>query len=207
MIELRTDQAIAFSWYDADGLLPTSLTAKLYDRSAGLQATASVTLPTGSTTVHSQNADYFSVASSANFAAGDHISLQNDGVTYVRQLSRIESHAHPRFYLSSDLPVALDSADAIKSLTANISFAAVSAPIGDGYYVEIVATDAAGTIKRATIGAAVVRWTWEKCSAQNVADVMASVFQDERSHTFCQRVADRVNAKIENALDLSLIHI
>ncbi len=201
MIELRTDQAVAFSWHEPGGLLPTSLTAKLYDRSGGLEATATVSLPSGSTTVHNEVAPYISVASSTGFAAGDFASFTNDGVTYVRQIARIEAHTHPRFYLASDLPVSVDSGDAVKDLTASISFAALSSTIGGGYWIEIVATDAAGTVKRATLGAAVVRWSWQRCQAADVANVLAAVFQDERSHSFCSTVAQRVNAKIEHALD------
>lgn len=202
MIELRTDQAVAFEWHDPDGLLPDSLTAKLYNRKSSLTATATVTLPTGSTTVHGQHSGYFDIASSAGFSAGSVVAITNDGVTYVRQIDRIEDAAHDRVYLTTDLPVTVDSGDAVKALTTTISFAALSsAEIDEGYFVEIVATDAAGTVKRFTLGAAVVRWAWQKCSAQDVADVLASVFQDERSHSFCQSVANRVNAKIENALD------
>ena len=201
MIEIRTDQSISFTWYSDAGLVPASLTAKLYDRSGGLQASASVSLPAGSTTVHSQSAGYFSVASDAGFTAGQHVSITNDGVTYVRQVDRIEQHAHPRFYLASDLPTSLDASDAVKALTSTITFAAVSATVGEGYRVEIVATDAGGSVERAFLGAAVVRWTWQRCAASDVAQVMSAVYQDERSHAFCTVVADRVNAKIEAALD------
>ena len=201
MIELRTDQAVAFKWHDPGGLLPDTLTAKLYDRKGALEATATVTVPTGSTTVDSDSGTYIAVNASTNFATGDAIAITNDGVSYIRELARIEGTTPPRFFLAADLPVPVDATDTVKALSASISFAAVSASIGAGYWVEIVATDAAGTVKRATLGAAVVRWSWQRCQAADVAQVLASVFQAERSHAFCSNGADRVSAKIEHALD------
>jgi len=202
MIELRTDQAVAFLWSDPDGLLPASLTAQLLDRSGGVLASGSVTLPTGSTTVHGQHAAYFDVLSAAGFSVGDSIRVVSQGVTYVRELARIEPHGGQYgFYLRSDLPVDVDAGDPVVDLTARITFAAVSATPGDGYQIKITATDASGTVVHAYLGAAVVRWSWQRCSAENVADVLAAVYQDERSAAFCQSVADRVNAKIEHALD------
>jgi len=201
VIELRTDQAISFKWYSGAGLVPASLTAKLYDRSSSLIVAGVVALPTASTTVVAQSAAYFDVVSSAGMSAGDRLSITNDGVAYVRELARIESAASDRLYLAADLPVALDTGDAVVGLTSTITFAAVSATIGEGYRVELVATDAGGVVERAVLGAAVVRWTWEQCAAADVARVLSAVFQDERSRAFCVDVADRVNAKIEHALD------
>tara|TARA_R100000808_G_scaffold2971_2_gene11084 strand:+ start:1287 stop:2150 length:864 start_codon:yes stop_codon:yes gene_type:complete len=201
MIELRADQTVEFKWSSPSGLLPTSMTAKLYDRSGGAEATATVTVPSGSTTVHTDHSTYISMNASTNFSAGDVVKITNDGVDYVRELSRIEAHAQPRFYLATDLPVSTDSGDACVALTATVSFAAVSADVGDGYYVEIIATDTDGNKEKATLGAVVVRWSWQRATAQDVAQVMSAVYQDERSHAFCSTVADRVNAKIEHALD------
>ena len=201
MIELRTDQAVAFRWYSETGLLPATLTAKVYNRSGSLGSSATVTLPSGSTTVSSDSGAYISMNASTNFATGDGIRITNDGVQYVRELSRIEAHAQPRFYLATDLPVSTDSGDACVALSASISFAAVTSSAGEGYYIEIIATDAGGTVEKVTLGAAVVRWAWERCSPREVAQVLAAVYQDERSHSFCSNVADRVNAKISHALD------
>ena len=61
MIELRTDQAVAFRWYSETGLLPATLTAKVYNRSGALGSAATVTLPTGSTTVSSDSGTYISM--------------------------------------------------------------------------------------------------------------------------------------------------
>jgi len=201
MIELRQDQAVSFRWYDANGLRPTSLTAQLYDRADGLIASASVVLPTGSTTIKSIGNDHIVVNSAAGFSPGDAIRIISDGVTYVRELGRIEIGAgDPRFHLVTEIPEELEADDPVVALTVAITFAAVSAPYGDGYRVKVSASDATSTVK-AELGAAVVRWTWQQCSSQDVAAVLAAVYQDERSEFFCRHVAARVNAKIEHALD------
>ena len=201
MIELRQDQTVAFTWYDGGGLVPASVTAQLIDRKGGVLAAGSVTLPTASTTVHGQHATYFDVNSSAGITAGTHLAITSETVTYVREVLKVTTNAHPRIYLRTDIPESLSSGDAVEGLDVGISFAAVSADFGDGYQIKIVATDAGGAQVTAYLGASVVRWSWQRCAAEDVADVLAAVYQDERSHVFCAAVAERVNAKIEHALD------
>lgn len=201
MIELRQDQTVSFSWYDGGGLVPASVTAQLIDRKGGVLATGSVTLPTASTTVHGQHATYFDVVDSAGIVAGGHLSITSDTVTYVREVLRRDNGIHDRVYLRTDIPESLNAGDPVEGLDVGISFAAVSADFGDGYQVKIVATDASGKQVTAYLGASVVRWSWQRCAAEDVADVLAAVYQDERSHVFCAAVAERVNAKIEHALD------
>ena len=201
MIELRQDQAVAFTWYDAGGLLPASATAQLLDRTGGVLATASATLPTASTTVQSQHAAYISVVSGTGINPGGHIKITADGVSYVREVARVVSSGHPNVYLRTDLPQDVSNGDPVVGLDVSFSFAAVSADFGDGYQIKITATDASGTVKTQYLGATVVRWSWQRCSAEDVANVISAVYQDERSHAFCAAVAERVNAKIEHALD------
>ena len=201
MIELRQDQAVSFAWYDTNGLVPASATAQLMDRKGGVLASGTVTLPTASTTVHSQHTTYFSVNSGTGITSGAHLAITSETVTYVREVLRLESNAHPRVYLRTDVPQTLNSADVVAGLDLNIEFAATTADFGDGYQIKIVATDAGGSKVTAYLGASVVRWSWQRCSAEDVADVLAAVYQDERSHVFCNAVAERVNAKIEHALD------
>jgi hypothetical protein len=201
MIELRQDQTVSFSWYDGGGLVPASVTAQLIDRKGGVLATGVVTLPTASTTVHGQHATYFDVLSSTGITSGTHLAITSETVTYVREVLKVTANAHPRIYLRTDIPESLSSGDAVEGLDVGVSFAAVSADFGDGYQIKIVATDASGKQVTAYLGASVVRWSWQRCSAEDVADVLAAVYQDERSHVFCASVAERVNAKIEHALD------
>ena len=201
MIELRQDQSVSFTWYDVGGLVPTSVTAQLINRTGGVLASASVSLPIASTTVHGQHTSYFDVASANGISSGTHLAITSDTVTYVREVLRVDPQAHPRIYLRTDIPESLNSGDAVVGLDTTITFAAVSADFGDGYQIKIVATDAGGVKVTAYLGASVVRWSWQKCAAEDVANVLAAVYQDERSHVFCEAVAERVNAKIEHALD------
>ena len=201
MIELRTDQAVSFTWHDPDGLVPASVTAQLLDRTGGVLATASASLPTASTTVHGQHAAYFDVDDGTGITAGAHLAITSETVTYVREVLKLTANTHPRVYLRTDISESLSSGDAVEGLDVGITFAAVSADVGDGYQIKIIATDAGGAKVVAYLGAAVVRWSWQRCAAEDVANVLAAVYQDERSHVFCASVADRVNAKIEHALD------
>jgi len=201
MIELRTDQSVTFTWYDPAGLVPASVTAQLVDRKGGVLATGSVTLPTASTTVHGQHAAYFDVTSGAGISAGAHLAITSETVTYVREVLRLESAANDRVYLRTDIPERLNAGDTVNGLDVSITFAAVSADYGDGYQIKIIATDAGGAKVAAYLGASVVRWSWQRCAAEDVANVLSAVYQDERSQVFCAAVAERVNAKIEHALD------
>ena len=201
-IELLHSAATPIEHADDAGLIATACTVTVRDKDGATVETPAATLPTAATTTAAATESTITLTSTTGFAVGDPIQIVSDGVTYTAKIARIDGSV---VHLLSGLPLAVDNGSTVKLTKITASVAAPgSTKIGDTWQVEFSYTDAASVRGFAVYEAQVVRWLFTGgATAEDVRDVLALAYQDERSEQFCAQVADRVNAKVKNALEAS----
>lgn len=199
-LELLYDRAQVVAHADPDGLVPTTATVVLR-RADGTQLQSPVvTKPSASTTVAAgTTALALVVASAAGLVVGQPLAVTSDGVTYVVTPVRIDGTT---VHLAAALPVVPDTGSPVKALRMAATITAVGlAELGAGLQLEWRYSSATQD-GYATTEVAVVRWLWQPVlSGADVAELLATTYQTTRSDDFCKGVADRVNAKIRNAIE------
>lgn len=198
-IELKYDASTTISHFDAEGLVPTSATCTVYRPDGTVQALPAVTLSTISTHCNaSSNATFLDLDSIAGITVGTKLAVTSYGVTYVVTVARIDgTHAH----LRDALPIAPQNNDVVRGLTMTASVAAAgSASVGGGFRI-VWAYSNATSSAQAAYQAAVVRWPWSApVSGADVRSVLANTYQEKKSETFCDRIAQLVNERIRGAV-------
>lgn len=199
-LELLHDRAQVVSHADPGGLVPTTAALTLRRADGAMLQTPTVTKSTISTTVAAgSTALALVVASATGIVVGQPLAVTSDGVTYVVNPVRIDGTT---LHLAAALPVVPDTGSTVKGLTMTATITAVGlSELGAGLQLEWRYSNATQN-GYATTEVAVVRWLWQPVlSAGQVAELLATVYQTTRSDEFCRGVADRVNAKIRNAIE------
>lgn len=196
-VELYYDGSTPVSFYDAEGLVPTTATLALLKTDGTTVSTPTVTNPSLSTTIAAgTTAAALTLASVTGLAVGDPLKVTSLGVDYIAKIAKLNTSAKIAT-LEAALPVTPATGDAVKNLkmTASVS-APGTANIGPG--LRLVWTfDDGTTTRRAGQPASVVRWPWTApVAAQDVRDVLTVSFGESRSESYCAKVADRVNEQM-----------
>lgn len=199
-IDLLYDRATTITHADLSGLVPTAATVVLRD-SKGAQVQAPVvTLPTINTHCDGgSTATVLKPHTMTGFKVGQPIAVVSHGETYVVTPARVTATTVD---LEAGLPQTPDQNDPIYGLTMTASIAALGiGALGSGYQIEWRYQNA--TEKGyASSEAHCVRWLWQPpISASEIAEMLADVYQINRSEEFCRTVAERVNAKVRNAVE------
>ena len=195
-IELQFDASTSVAHFDAEGLVPTTASLTVYKPDGTALGTYAATLSTISTTCDgSTSPTMLDCASVAGMTVGAHLAVTSDGVTYVVRIARIDGlHVH----LESAIPVTVDHTSPVKGLTMTASVTAPGvALIGSGYRLVWTYSNAT-TSRQASYQASVVRWRWTSpVSGADVRSILANSFQERKSESFCDRVAELVNDRIK----------
>lgn len=199
-LELTFDTTTAVSYWDADGIVPTSATVTLSKPDGTAVSAPTVTLPSLSTTLAAgSTASTLILASVTGLARGDHFRVTTDGQDYVVQALTVNGTTKT-VGLVAALPVTPTTGDAVKALKMTATVAAVGlAGIGGNYRLTWSYTD--GTNPRQVgIPCAVVRWPWTPpCGPSDVAEILIEM-KTTWAEARCQDVADKVNDKIRAKL-------
>jgi len=196
-VELQYDASTPVSHADTvDGIVPTSATVTLYGTNGTAISAPAVTLPTVSTsTAAGTTAAALVLVSVAGLTVGSHLVVTSDGVRYVVEIARLDGTT---VYLAAALPLVVDLGSAVKALkmTATVT-APGSAHIGAGLRLVWVFSSATES-RTVSYAASVVRWQWHSpVSAEDVREIVVTSYGDKRSQGYCQKVAERVNAKLK----------
>lgn len=198
-VELKYDSSTTVSHFDAEGFVPTAATCKVYKPDGTVLATPTVTLSTISTHANSPStATMLDLDSIAGVTVGSKLAVTSYGVTYVCTVARVDGlHA----YLQDALPIAPVNNDTVKGLTMTATVTAPGvAAIGSNYRI-VWSYNIGADSRQASYPAAVVRWPWTApVSGADVRSVLANTYQERKSESFCDRVAQLVNERIRGAV-------
>ena len=196
-LELYYDGSTPVSFYDAEGLVPTTAALALLKPDGTTVSSPAVSLPSLSTTCAAgTTAAALTLVSVTGLAVGDPLKVTSLGVDYIAKIAKLNTSTKVAT-LEASLPVTPASSDVVKNLKMTASVAAPgTANIGPG--LRLVWTfDDGTTTRRAGQPASVVRWPWAApVAAQDVRDVLVVSFGESRSESYCARVADRVNEQM-----------
>ena len=198
-VELKYDASTTVVHADAEGVVATSATCKVYKPDGTELSTAVVTLPTASTTTAvGTTATALVLASAVGFSVGLPIAVTSDGVVYVSRIARLDGTTA---YLIDALPVVVDTGSTVKATQISAVVAAPGvANIGAGYRI-VWAYSSGAESRQASYQAAVVRWPWfAPVAGADVRSTLANTFQERKSEAFCDRVAAVVNDRIRSAI-------
>lgn len=198
-IELKYDSSTTVSHFDAEGLVPTAATLTVYRPDDTVLATPAVTISAINTTCTSAStATMLVLASVAGVTVGTKLSVSSYGVVYAVTVARIDGSA---VYLQDALPVVPILGDTVKGLAMSATVAAAgSGAIGRNYRLAWVYNNATES-RQVTYPASVVRWLWSApVSGADVRSVLANSYQERKSESFCDRVAQLVNERIRSAV-------
>lgn len=198
-IELKYDSSTTVSHFDAEGLVPTSASCTVYRPDGTTLSTPSVTISAINTHCNASSSEtMLDLDSATGVTVGTKLSVLSYGVTYVCTVARLDGlHAH----LQDALPIKPQNNDTVKGIAMTASVAAAgSAAIGGNYRIAWTYANG-GTSRQAAYQAAVVRWYWTApVSGADVRSVLANSYQERKSESFCDRVAQLVNERIRGAV-------
>jgi hypothetical protein len=197
--ELYYDGSTPVSYFDAEGIVPTTATLDLNKADGTLVAACVVTKPTFTATVAAGSTALALILSTvATLVRGMPLVVTSDGVKYVVEVARVDGTT---VHLAAALPLIPDTGATVAGLrmTATVT-APGSALVGAGLRMVWTYSDATQT-RRQGVAASVVRWPWTPpVSSAGVRQVMVSTFGETRTETWCQQIADRANDKIRAAI-------
>lgn len=198
-IELKYDASTTVSHFDAEGFVPTAATLTVYRPDGTTLASPVVSLSTINTHANaSSSATMLDLDSMTGVTVGTKLAVTSYGVTYVCTVARIDGlHA----YLQDALPIAPANNDVVKGLTMTASVpSSGSSAIGGNYRLAWAYSNGSGS-RQAAYQASVVRWLWTApVSGADVRSVLANSYQERKSESFCDRVAQLVNERIRGSV-------
>ena len=201
-VEVLHDRASAV-WHDPPlGEVAASASCTLRRADGTTLQTPAVTLPSASTTVtgSSSTAAALVVSSATGLRVGEPVAITDDGVTQVATVARIDGTTLHLVAALDFVPAAGATVKAIR-LRATVTAPGV-AELGNDLTLEWRYTTAGGDAGFGTSQVDVVRSLWQDpITVGEVAELLATVYQAPRSAEFCRLVAERVSAKIRNAVE------
>ncbi|MCB9739512.1 MAG: hypothetical protein H6747_09610 [Deltaproteobacteria bacterium] len=204
MLEIRYDQSRAVYLDPAEGIVASTATLSLFAADGSTVESPTVSKPTATGTVQAGSTALvlaLDVGEAANFAVGEKIRIESDGVTYMPTVARINGdNLHLRAALS-DVPDTGSTVAKIR-LTATLSAPGL-ALLGSDFRLEWSYSDGT-TSGYHTEGVSVVRWPWvSPVSADDVRDYISTSYAETRTDDFCEQIAKRASDKVAQALRAS----
>lgn len=198
-IELKYDASSTVSHFDAEGFVPTAATCTVYRPDGTTLASPVVSLSTINTTCNGGNHEgLLDLHSVTGVTVGTKLALTSDSVVYVCTVARIDGF---HCYLQDSLPIKPKNGDVVKGLTMTASVPASGVSAVGGNYRLAWAYSNGGESRQAAYQASVVRWLWTApVSGADVRSVLANSYQERKSESFCDRVAQLVNERIRGSV-------
>ena len=197
--ELYFDGSTLVSHADSGGLCPTSATCELVSPAGVVAQSPTVTLPSFATTTASgSTTTALQLASVSGLQVHELVRVIADGVTYVREVARIDGTT---VHLAQGLPVAPDSGCPVVGLTCRATITAPGAgAIGADWRIRWTLTDATRT-ERTAAAAMVVRWPWPT-DFPSASDVIAQMREmgQLRGESFARMIAQHAGDAVRSGI-------